>query len=86
MEQAELTAPQPTPAPKPQQSVAVPKATDDIPDDTHCPECGIELTEGVDRSKHAVLHYGDAPLPNIPQTRIARQRRAFLLGDEIPRV
>lgn len=61
------------------------KSTDDIPDYTHCPECGQKLGDSTHRVKHAVSHYGDAPLRDIPQTLIARQRRAFLMDEAIPK-
>lgn len=48
-----------------------------------CPECGIELAD-VDVYAHAIQHYGEEPLPQNHRTLTARQRRAELLGEEVP--
>jgi hypothetical protein len=52
-----------------------------------CPECGADLNT-VDPRKHAVTHWGVDPIQYDPrtarQTLLARQRRAILLGEDVP--
>lgn len=60
------------------------KGREDYPDEG-CPECGVILDENVNREKHAIFHYGEIPLPVNHLTLVARQRQAFLRGDELPR-
>ena len=53
-----------------------------------CPECGADLAslEGNARYKHAIYHWGDAPLDNYPSTYEARRRKAQVLGLSIEQV
>ena len=53
-----------------------------------CPECGADLSayEPNRRYKHAVYHWGDAPLDNYPSTLEARRRKAMVLGTTIESV
>lgn len=48
-----------------------------------CPECGVSL-DTVDARQHAVGHYGYEDLPVHHNNLLARQRRALLLGEELP--
>jgi len=49
-----------------------------------CPVCGVSM-EGRDPIGHAQVHFPDNPLPNRPETLIARQQQAQLLGRDIPK-
>lgn len=54
----------------------------------NCPECGVDL-DTVNPAKHAVTHWGPDPIAVTPQTAretlLARQRRATLLGEDVPK-
>lgn len=53
----------------------------------NCPECGMPL-DSVDPRKHAITHWGPEPIAfdarNAAQTLLARQRRAMLMGEDVP--
>lgn len=53
-----------------------------------CPECGADLSsfEPNRRYKHALYHWGEAPLDNYPSTLEARRRKAQVLGTSIEAV
>lgn len=52
-------------------------------DEFECQECGAHLVDMDQRRKHAVVHYGEKPIPVYHNTRLARERQAALLGKQI---
>lgn len=63
----------PNPGPEP----GAPQPEDDL---FTCPECYVVLDGMEHRRKHAVIHYGDEPLPRYHFHDLAAERKGALLG------
>lgn len=49
-----------------------------------CPECGVDLTT-VNVPAEVGRHWSDEPLPVIHENYLARARKAYMLGQELPK-